>query len=123
MKEFDFIGGEDLVFEFKLNICFWGKPADFVEFISEKSKVSKSFKEKIELSDGCCFFDTDADIFYVWFQHPRKIDIIVHETLHLTRYILEELRDTPLNDSTEELYAYYQSFWLRTIQSKLKELK
>lgn len=45
-----------------------------------------------------------------WFKDKRDLKTIAHECFHATYHIMEHI-DVPLNDSTEEMFAYYLG-WL-----------
>jgi hypothetical protein len=57
----------------------------------------------------------------IWFRDIKiSPGIIAHESLHATYYVLNHGLEAPLNDSTEEIYAYYHEWLVDSIHNKLK---
>lgn len=52
-----------------------------------------------------------------------ELDVIAHEVMHATQWALENRRDIPLNDTTSELYAYYQQYLTKEILSNTVETR
>ena len=47
------------------------------------------------------------------------INSVSHEMTHVTQFLLNRNRDTPLKKSTEELYAYLQAYLLCAVLKKV----
>jgi hypothetical protein len=57
----------------------------------------------------------------VWMK-KYNIPLLVHELFHVTKHALNQV-DTPLNDTTEEVYAYTLQHLTQQATTKLKQKK
>ena len=74
-------------------------------------------KETLELNDE----DKKKISFEIRIREDHRDNwlILVHECLHLTRRIFQ-YTGVPFNTSNHELIAYYQGYWIKTIQEGIK---
>lgn len=82
--------------------------------------VDKEFDIDLSLENTDCggfHIDTETNHIFIFFQDQKdevnKIGDIAHETFHATKDLFE-LRGIKLSEDSEEAYAYYQSFLIRT---------
>ena len=55
-----------------------------------------------------------SDFIVIWILRPHKITDLAHEVFHLVEWILTDRGVVISKDSTNETWAYYSEYWMRT---------
>jgi len=72
---------------------------------------------------GACKALPEYGGYIVWLVHPDDFYVLLHETVHLIRYIFEERGIGTDLEYNDEVIAFYQMFWFRKLWRWFGNLK
>lgn len=75
-------------------------------------------KEHHRMSGGTFFRIKPYKDGFIWLSETATPSMLAHECIHAMNYI-SDLLEMPLNDDTEEVFAYYMEWMIREISIRL----
>ena len=89
----------------------------YAEFCKIMKKELKMDWKPKDVDGNFTVIESCGNLIGVIYTNSRKPDVVAHECLHAVSYFLRH-KGIPLNDDTEEAYAYYLQFLVRQICGK-----
>lgn len=92
--------------------------SEVIVIITDHESISKEISEEVDSSFNG--FYTDGGILWINI-HNLSLRYLSHELIHFTTHQLKGIRHILLNAETEELYAYFYSYYLDKIWKRIEK--
>ena len=107
------------VYSYALFLRIYGTKEEALSWFDKKFECEQPAVNNLSAKEGSFIFTPSKRSHLLWFGDIPGGGLAAHEALHSVKHVLEHAGLGPLNNDTEEAYAYLLDWTVRQIGCKL----